>query len=223
MGASSSTSSTRENMRWAAPELFGSGTAPPMPPSLLSDIYSFGSVMFQVRSGQLPYPNLRNDRQVLVKMMMFGFTPSHPLSLPIADEHWGFIQRRWAPLREDGDCQIVKLSSSTHAPYTSAMIKELLVSETVDAQPLCCSVVLEGAIEPYTLIHNNLLIHANQVSDPTSSSLQGRLIASVLAVEGRSPIGIVLVLHSVKRPSGVDAHQGLIHPEGYVSTSYGGG
>ncbi|KAF9227192.1 kinase-like protein [Gyrodon lividus] len=102
MGTSNTTSSTRGNVRWAAPELFGvhgDSNVPPMSPSALSDIYSFGSIMFQVLSGQLPYSDLRNDRQVLVKMM-FGGTPSRPTNLPIANEHWGFIQRCWAPLRE---------------------------------------------------------------------------------------------------------------------------
>ncbi|KIJ68104.1 hypothetical protein HYDPIDRAFT_25549 [Hydnomerulius pinastri MD-312] len=101
MGASNFTSSTRGNVRWAAPELFGvrgSGTASPMPPSMLSDIYSFGCVMFQVLSGQVPYHDLRNDRQVLVKMMV-GITPRRPVAFPIIeDEHWDFIRQCWAPL-----------------------------------------------------------------------------------------------------------------------------
>ncbi|KAF9241883.1 kinase-like domain-containing protein [Melanogaster broomeanus] len=99
MGVSNSTSSTRGNVRWAAPELFDVGTGSPMSPTVLSDIYSFGSIMFQVLSGQVPYPDLRNDRQVLVKMII-GITPSRPSNLPITNEHWSFIQRCWAPLHK---------------------------------------------------------------------------------------------------------------------------
>ncbi|KAF8836874.1 kinase-like protein [Paxillus ammoniavirescens] len=104
--------STRCALRWADPELYhvppSADTSseisasltdlPIAPPSAQSDIYSFGCIMLQVLSGDVPYHHLSRQEQVLWSLMNRD-TPKRPRSpqLHIADEHWSFIQQCWMP------------------------------------------------------------------------------------------------------------------------------
>ncbi|KIJ67424.1 hypothetical protein HYDPIDRAFT_108191, partial [Hydnomerulius pinastri MD-312] len=86
------TSTVRGSIRWTAPELicFHDG---PITPSRESDMYSFGSIMFQVLSGEVPYSNLKNDAQVIFAISQ-GIIPLRPQW--IHNRQWGFIQQCWS-------------------------------------------------------------------------------------------------------------------------------
>jgi serine/threonine protein kinase len=99
--------------RWAAPELTlltGHADVRDLP-SLQSDIYSFGSIMFhvslalwlerlrptqlQILSGLMPYHGLSNNQ--VIGAIARGERPLRPENLQISDRHWNFIQRCWLP------------------------------------------------------------------------------------------------------------------------------
>ncbi|KAI6037137.1 kinase-like protein [Pisolithus microcarpus] len=64
------------------------------------DVYSFGSVMLQVLTGQVPYHYIERDEQVIYTIAQ-GIRPRRPSSQDIMDEHWNFIQRCWATDPQD--------------------------------------------------------------------------------------------------------------------------
>ncbi|OAX30791.1 kinase-like protein [Rhizopogon vinicolor AM-OR11-026] len=86
-----------ESVRWTAPECFGShgvgGTS--HLPTIKSDVYSLGSVMFQILTGQPPYYEVKSRSRVSIEILN-GNKPSPPLDVHIADRHWLFIQKCWS-------------------------------------------------------------------------------------------------------------------------------
>ncbi|KIK78073.1 hypothetical protein PAXRUDRAFT_834731 [Paxillus rubicundulus Ve08.2h10] len=91
------------SVRWAAPELFEvpkSTKGPPLQLSLQSDIYSFGSIMLQVLSGNIPYHTIKRDNQVLYAIAK-AMKPPRPETSNLTDEYWEFIQRCWSCRREN--------------------------------------------------------------------------------------------------------------------------
>ncbi|KIJ68103.1 hypothetical protein HYDPIDRAFT_25548 [Hydnomerulius pinastri MD-312] len=106
---SSYLTSTRCSVRWADPELYSVSpnadtsslcshfTDTPPSPSTRNDIYSFGSVMLQVLTGQVPYHSLLRLEQVLLRVAR-GESPKRPKApVEIEDAHWNFIQQCWTP------------------------------------------------------------------------------------------------------------------------------
>jgi serine/threonine protein kinase len=90
------TSYIRSSVRWAAPENF---QAPEddesiSSPQMASDIYSFGCIMLQVFTGKLPYSEFRSDHQVAVQILG-GRRLARPVTPPIADALWDFMQKCW--------------------------------------------------------------------------------------------------------------------------------
>jgi len=86
------------SVRWAAPELFevpSAADAPPLQLSMESDIYSFGSIMLQVLSGNIPYHTIKRDDQVLYAIAK-GMKPPRPETSNVTDKHWEFIQQCWS-------------------------------------------------------------------------------------------------------------------------------
>lgn len=85
-------------VRWVAPDLF---QTPPGEDGAKNnftfegDAYSFGSLMLQVLTGQVPYHYIERDEQVVYTIAQ-GLRPRRPSSQDIADEHWNFIQTCWA-------------------------------------------------------------------------------------------------------------------------------
>ncbi|KIJ09441.1 hypothetical protein PAXINDRAFT_102246 [Paxillus involutus ATCC 200175] len=96
LGKSHSSSSMNGIVRWAAPEILTThdDESSSWAPTEQSDVYSFGSVMLQVCSGEVPYANLRSDVQVLLALAK-GATPSRPTTPWMNDRVWDFIQRCW--------------------------------------------------------------------------------------------------------------------------------
>ncbi|KAF8836377.1 kinase-like protein [Paxillus ammoniavirescens] len=96
MGTSYLPSSMNATARWVAPEIFTSYEDESLSwvPTEQSDIYSFGSIMLQVCSGEVPYVNLQRDVQVLLALSR-GVKPSRPQTAWMNDRIWDFIQRCW--------------------------------------------------------------------------------------------------------------------------------
>ncbi|KAG1803251.1 kinase-like domain-containing protein [Suillus subaureus] len=90
------TSYIRSNVRWAAPENFQvpGDDESISSPQLASDIYSFGCIMLQVFTGKVPYFEFRSDHQVTVQILR-GRKPARPVTPPIADVLWDFMQKCW--------------------------------------------------------------------------------------------------------------------------------
>ncbi|KAG0696516.1 hypothetical protein DFH29DRAFT_950612 [Suillus ampliporus] len=91
-------------VRWSAPELIdedgdGDGTSSQgvemrYMPSPSSDIYSYGCIMFEVLSGDVPW----KDRKQPIVVILKGKTPERPQSQDMQDEDWIFILQCWLSL-----------------------------------------------------------------------------------------------------------------------------
>ncbi|KAG2070497.1 kinase-like protein [Suillus decipiens] len=112
----SGTSYIRNNVRWAAPELFEvpeneESSNPPLP---ASDIYSFGCIMLQIMTGRPPYADVRSDHQVTV-MILKGKKPTRPSSPHDADSFWDFIEKCWSDTgRRPSAVDILSFLESDH-------------------------------------------------------------------------------------------------------------
>ncbi|OAX32429.1 WD40 repeat-like protein [Rhizopogon vinicolor AM-OR11-026] len=83
--------------RWRAPEVIGIEHSPERP-TFKSDTYSFGSVMFFVISGDIPWKEKKHAHQICVALSKRA-TPVRPHN--ISDNHWDLIQRCWSWAPED--------------------------------------------------------------------------------------------------------------------------
>ncbi|KIJ10813.1 hypothetical protein PAXINDRAFT_172034 [Paxillus involutus ATCC 200175] len=97
MGTSYLSSSMNGTARWAAPEIFTTrdDESSAWVPTEQSDIYSFGSIILQVCTGEVPYVNLQRDVQVLLALSR-GVKPSRPATSCMTDRIWDFIQTCWS-------------------------------------------------------------------------------------------------------------------------------
>ncbi|KAF8552980.1 kinase-like protein [Imleria badia] len=132
-GSSYMTSTVRGSVRWAAPELFEIDQEQQKEPTRVlpnpqSDIYSFGSTMLQVLTGEVPYHYYKNDAQVLVALSR-GLRPARPDEPPIADVHWEFMQRCWASSQS-------KRSSKNVRPFIEEVVDFFSVARTRCSQGL---------------------------------------------------------------------------------------
>ncbi|KIJ09818.1 hypothetical protein PAXINDRAFT_17118 [Paxillus involutus ATCC 200175] len=96
-GASYLSASMNGTVRWAAPEaiITDEDESSAWIPTEQSNIYSFGSIMLQVCSGEVPYARLKNDAQVLLALST-GAKPPRPKTAWMNDRIWDFIQKCWA-------------------------------------------------------------------------------------------------------------------------------
>ncbi|KAF8556489.1 kinase-like protein [Imleria badia] len=100
VGKSFFTSSIKGCVRWAAPELFCFEGDSSLRPSCASDMYSFGSIMFQVLTGEIPYSNLRTDVQIIFAVSK-GILPQYPPSRLISESQLKFNQECWSTSQAD--------------------------------------------------------------------------------------------------------------------------
>ncbi|KAG2740559.1 kinase-like protein [Suillus brevipes Sb2] len=80
------------DVRWRAPELIGVECDPEMP-TFESDIYSFGSVMFFIISGDIPWKEKKHFHQICIELSR-RVTPARPEN--ILNDLWNLIQRCWS-------------------------------------------------------------------------------------------------------------------------------
>ncbi|KAG1743008.1 kinase-like domain-containing protein [Suillus lakei] len=80
-------------IRWAAPELIEGQHS-----TFESDIYSFGSIMLQVLSGELPWSEVEvPDEHIIIQKLTKGQVPRWPSS--VSRDHYNFIRKCWSPAR----------------------------------------------------------------------------------------------------------------------------
>ncbi|KAG0693252.1 kinase-like domain-containing protein [Suillus ampliporus] len=80
-------------MRWAAPELLTGEDSCAV--TTQSDIYSFGNIMLQVLTGNVPWPHLTREAAILRKVIFEGEIHPRPNDSCITDQHWNFMTRCW--------------------------------------------------------------------------------------------------------------------------------
>ncbi|KAF9234044.1 kinase-like domain-containing protein [Melanogaster broomeanus] len=76
-------------IRWAAPELVLNPDT--VQPSTASDVFSFGCIMLQILSGQVPWGKVHEN--AIVVALDKGRNPPRPDNRPIGDRDWAFIER----------------------------------------------------------------------------------------------------------------------------------
>ncbi|KAG1849391.1 kinase-like domain-containing protein [Suillus tomentosus] len=93
------------NARWRAPEVMGIESDEPARPTCASNIYSFGSVMFFIISGNIPWKE-RNSYQIAIALSN-GVIPARPENIP--NDFWNLIERCWSqnPVDRPGTSQIL--------------------------------------------------------------------------------------------------------------------
>ncbi|KAG1750243.1 kinase-like domain-containing protein [Suillus lakei] len=80
-------------VRWTAPELLSEESASAI--TTQSDIYSFGNIMLQVLTGNVPWCHLTNETAILLKVIEGKIHP-RPDDHRVTDQHWHFITRCWS-------------------------------------------------------------------------------------------------------------------------------
>lgn len=79
-------------IRWVAPEIIiGAGQHS----TFDSDVYSFGSIMLQVLSGEVPWSEVAAEH-VIVQKLTNGQIPKRPPT--VSRTHWAFIRKCWSPI-----------------------------------------------------------------------------------------------------------------------------
>ncbi|KAF8137377.1 kinase-like domain-containing protein [Boletus edulis] len=89
---------TRQNkgtVRWMAPELLLDPDESHIALTTSSDVYSFGSIMLQILTGNIPYHRLSRDEQVIVAITR-GRRPDRSDQKAVTNGRWKFIERCWS-------------------------------------------------------------------------------------------------------------------------------
>ncbi|THG93546.1 hypothetical protein EW145_g8351 [Phellinidium pouzarii] len=93
------TSGAGGSVRWTAPELyaFSDGNDGAVQPrlTLQTDVYAFGCVALEIFSGEVPYCNVQNEMEVLLKYVVPGILPERPTKA-VSDRHWNALKWCWA-------------------------------------------------------------------------------------------------------------------------------
>ncbi|KAJ8591202.1 kinase-like protein [Rhizopogon salebrosus TDB-379] len=103
------TMTANQNPRWHAPEVIGIDHDPGRP-TFKSDIYSFGSVMFFIASGDMPWQEKRYN-QIIIELSRRAISMR---SGNILDNHWNLVQKCWSwdPKDRPGCAEVLKCMGS---------------------------------------------------------------------------------------------------------------
>ncbi|KAF9456085.1 kinase-like domain-containing protein, partial [Collybia nuda] len=100
-------SQQKYNIAWSAPEILFPGDSSPARPTTFSDMYSFGSVMLQILTGQAPY-NRQISTQIAIYINRCQRDKAHPRRPPrpsfISDDLWTFMKQCWRSVPEERLC-----------------------------------------------------------------------------------------------------------------------
>ncbi|KAG2076611.1 kinase-like protein [Suillus decipiens] len=84
-------------LRWTAPELFSvEDLTSASAVTTQSDMYSFGSIMLQVLTGNIPWSHLINVAAILHKVIFEEEVHPHPDNDSVTDKHWDFMTSCWS-------------------------------------------------------------------------------------------------------------------------------
>ncbi|KAG2040304.1 kinase-like domain-containing protein [Suillus americanus] len=100
------------SVRWAAPERFDSQNV--VAPTTESDVYSLGSIIYQILTGRQPYYEVKSRSKVSIEILN-GNRPSRSRShdTHIADHHWLFMQRCWSiPENRPSAAEVLRFSQT---------------------------------------------------------------------------------------------------------------
>ncbi|KAG1750871.1 kinase-like domain-containing protein [Suillus lakei] len=86
-------------VRWAAPELLSGDESAAA--TTRSDMYSFGSIMLQVLTGNVPWCHMTNETAVLLKVIGGNIQPYPDDVCGTAGRHWNFMTRCWSMTSTD--------------------------------------------------------------------------------------------------------------------------
>ncbi|KAG1807737.1 kinase-like domain-containing protein [Suillus variegatus] len=118
----STTAACDFNSRWRAPEVIGIESDEPAQPTYASDIYSFGSVMFFIISGNIPWKE-KNSNHIAIALSR-GATPARPENIP--DGFWSFIERCWSrnPMDRPGTAHVLDCTDQCRIDDSQAPTSE---------------------------------------------------------------------------------------------------
>ncbi|KDQ16937.1 hypothetical protein BOTBODRAFT_89281, partial [Botryobasidium botryosum FD-172 SS1] len=92
-GASAGGMTTGGNFRYLSPELLlGEGSK-----SLASDVYSFGRVILEILTGQVPFADLTSDLEIITRIVESTHERPDPLVYEdVDDSMWALLLRCWS-------------------------------------------------------------------------------------------------------------------------------
>ncbi|KAG1904340.1 kinase-like domain-containing protein [Suillus fuscotomentosus] len=149
------TTAARElNARWRAPEVLGIEREVAAKPTFMSDIYSLGSIIFFIISGDIPWKEKKNTVLISVELSKKA-TPTRPEN--ILNGHWNLIQKCWSRKPEDrpdstevlecikqlgvNDSQVRHISQSMANSNVKSLVKSKTSSQDSEAtSPTCINV-----------------------------------------------------------------------------------
>ncbi|KAG2756768.1 hypothetical protein P692DRAFT_201433834 [Suillus brevipes Sb2] len=116
-------------VRWAAPELL-SGEESTSVATTQSDMYSFGNIMLQVLTGNVPWCHLTRDFQISYQVVIEGKMHPRPNDAYVTDWYWDFMTRCWSTTYTDRPSakEAVHFIGSAFHPSTSPQSPTLSIS-----------------------------------------------------------------------------------------------
>ncbi|KAG1727117.1 kinase-like domain-containing protein [Suillus lakei] len=87
-------------VRWTAPELL-SGEESASAATTRSDMYSFGSIMLQVLTGNVPWCHVTLDFHILYQVIIEGKIHPRPEDVCVTDQRWNFMTCCWSTIPVD--------------------------------------------------------------------------------------------------------------------------
>ncbi|KAG2153970.1 kinase-like domain-containing protein [Suillus clintonianus] len=86
-------------LRWTAPELLDEESASAV--TAKCDMYSFGCIVLQVLTGDVPWPHLTSAFTICRKVSFQGEMHPRPDGDHIIDRHWNFMTHCWSKIPDD--------------------------------------------------------------------------------------------------------------------------